>query len=141
MPQPPSPAAQKRLVVAHTKLPPGCRYPPATESELSSFEALFGPIPSEFRWYLTACGGGVVGSEWVDGIAQLAESHLKFESESRLPGGWTMTNVFIIGWDGAGNPFGIDLATGAVLVEDHNFGGVHVIAPSFEAFLVTGLLS
>jgi hypothetical protein len=135
-----SPSLQSRLVAAHEKLPPACRYPPATESELSAFEARFGPIPSAFRWYLMACGGGVVGREWVDGIAQLSETHSKFVAESRLPGGWAMANAFLIGWDGAGNPVGIDLSTGTVLVEDHNFGGIHVVAPSFEALLAAGLL-
>ena len=52
-----------------------------------------------------------------------------------------MRNVFVIGWDGAGNPYGIDSATGKLLVEDHNFGGIHEVATSFEAFLTKGLLS
>ena len=56
------------------------------------------------------------------------------------PGGWTMTNVFLLGWDGAGNPLAIDLTTGRVLVEDHTFGGVHTVADSFEAFLTSGLV-
>ena len=50
-----------------------------------------------------------------------------------------MADVFVIGWDGAGNPFGIDRATGRVLVEDHNFGGIHEMAESFSAFLEAGL--
>ena len=135
-----TPAVQTRLLAAHLALPQDCRYPPATEIDLSAFETRFGPIPAAFRWYLTTCGGGVVGAEWVDGITELSESHSKFARESGLDGGWTMTGVFLIGWDGAGNPFGIDNATGAILVEDHNFGGIHVMAPSFEAFLVHGLL-
>jgi hypothetical protein len=52
-----------------------------------------------------------------------------------------MDGVFVIGWDGAGNPFGIETATGKILVEDHNFGGIHEMASSFEAFLERGLLS
>ena len=135
-----TPATQKRLLAAHLALPRDCRYAPATESDLSAFERRFGTIPHEFRWYLTTCGGGVVGSEWVDDILQLSESHAKFAKESGIPDGWSMAGVFLIGWDGAGNPYGIDSVTGQIVVEDHNFGGVHVMAPSFEAFLVRGLL-
>jgi hypothetical protein len=46
-----------------------------------------------------------------------------------------MQNVFIIGWDGAGNPFGIDERTGQILVKDHTFGGIHIMAPSLELLL------
>lgn len=50
-----------------------------------------------------------------------------------------MRDVFIIGWDGFGNPFGIAENSGKLLVEDHNFGGIHEMAESFEAFLTKGL--
>jgi len=50
-----------------------------------------------------------------------------------------MRDVFIIGWDGWGNPFGIELSSGRVLVEDHNFGGIHEMAPSFHVLLARGL--
>jgi hypothetical protein len=66
--------------------------------------------------------------------------HTKFAAESIGSHGWTMTDVFIIGWDGAGNPYGIQVNTGAILVEDHTFGGTHQMAASFEAFLVDRLL-
>lgn len=112
---------------------------PATESELREFEAEFGPIPSEFRWFLSACGGGPVGGEWVDGIAQLADSHRKFRSECGGPFGWSMAGVFVIGWDGGGNPFGINRTSGRLVVEDHQFGGIYELAPSFAAFLASGL--
>lgn len=116
------------------------RKPPASEEELCSFEAEFGPVPPVFRRFLAEFGGGVVGSEWVNGIADLARSHRKFREEFGPPRGWTMAGVFIIGWDGAGNPFGIEVSSGRVLVEDHDFGGIHEMAPSFEAFLVEGIL-
>jgi len=54
----------------------------------------------------------VVGSERVDGIEELTRTHQKFTAESKIPSGWRMKDVFVIGWDGAGNPFGIDLKTG-----------------------------
>jgi hypothetical protein len=124
---------------ASAALPDGCRYAPATESQLRVFEQEFGPIPDDFRWLLTECGGGVCGSEWIDGIAELTATHRKFRVESR-PGGWTMTDVFLIGWDGSGNPYGIHRRTGEIVVENHNFGGIHVMAPSLGDFLARGML-
>ncbi len=47
-----------------------------------------------------------------------------------------MRDVFIIGWDGYGNPFGIHIPTGELRMEDHNFGGVHPMADSFAHFLL-----
>lgn len=85
-------------------------------------------------------GGGVVGAEWVDGIPQLGSTHAKFKSEFGTSG-WTLKDTFVIGWDGSGNPFGLHLLSGAVVVEDHNFEGVHELASSFENFLRQGLLS
>jgi hypothetical protein len=128
---------QHAVVTAFTALPEGCRHNAATEEQLRGFEEELGQVPRDMRWFLKACGGGVVGSEWVDDIVRLIATHRKFHLECGQ-GGWTMRNVFVIGWDGAGNPFGIELTTGQVLVEDHNFGGVHEMARSFQSFLTHG---
>lgn len=129
-----------RLIAAWSERSRDIRHPPASEPQLAAFEARFGRIPPVFRWFLETCGGGVIGSDWVDGIEQLTLTHEKFRAESARATGWRMTDVFVIGWDGAGNPFGIDLNTGRLLVEDHHFGGIHEVAPSFEAFLASDLL-
>jgi hypothetical protein len=118
--------------------PSSMRYAPATEPQLVEFEEAHGPIPAEFREFLSVLGGGVVGNEWIDGIEKLSETHRKFKDE-RTSNGWSLSETFIIGWDGAGNPMGINAKSGAVVVEDHTFGGVHVLAPSFEEFLRRGL--
>lgn len=119
--------------------PEEIRYVPATEDALSSFEKEFGQIPEDFRWFLAACGGGVVGSEWVDGIDQLAGSHRKYLRE-RSADGWK-ANFFLIGWNGAGHPFGIDRATGELVAEPEGRDGeVHWLSPSIEAFLLEGLI-
>ena len=102
--------------------------------ELADFEARYCSIPADFRWFLAECGGGSVGSEWVDDITELPHSHDKFRREAAHPNGWTMCDVFVIGWDGAGNPFGIHTPTNELRVEDHNFGGVHRMAESFAQF-------
>jgi SMI1 / KNR4 family (SUKH-1) len=129
-------ATRQALLSKWLSYPEAVRYLPASESDLRGFEEEFGPIPEEYRKYLADFGGGVVGSEWVDGIVQLPCSHRKFRSEFGLPQGWSMPDVFVIGWDGAGNPFGIHGPTGKLLVEDHQFGGVYEMAESFEAFLI-----
>lgn len=112
--------------------------PPATEAELRAFESRYGPIPAEFRWFLHACGGGVVGSEWVDDVESLPASHDRFQEGKAIEHGWTMENVFIIGWDGGGSPMAIEHATGRVVVE-HPGLDPWVLAPSFEVFLSQGL--
>lgn len=126
-----TPTQQTKILEFHLSLPEGCRSAPATQQEIASFEKEFGTIPDDYRWYLTACGGGVVGSEWVDDIAKLRKTHLKFSEED-----WNLKGVFAIGWDGAGNPMVIERVTGRMLVSDHNFGGVHVLADSFADFVL-----
>jgi hypothetical protein len=120
-------------------MPDALRCEPATEQQLQDFEASFGQIPADYRWFLQTCGGGYFGPEHVDDILRLAQSHVKFRREFGAPRGWAMTGVFVIGWDGFGNPFGIETATGRVVVEDHNFGGVHELAPSLQEFMLRGV--
>lgn len=128
---------RQALVAAWHACPEDDRHPPATESELRAFETEFGPIPAAFREYLAVCGGRVGGSpERIDGMPELPDSHRQFRADS---GFWTMRGVFVIGWDGGGNPFGIEVSSGRVLVEDHDFGGIHEMAPSFPALLTRGL--
>lgn len=132
------PGLEALIAAAHRALPEEVRSAPATQEELSAFESNFGPIPPAYRWYPEQCGGGVAGAEWLDNVHQLAVSHRKFRDESGGRG-WRMRGVFIVGWDGAGNPLGIDTSTGEVRVEDHDFGGIHVIAPSFAEFLAQAM--
>lgn len=133
-------AIHQALLSAWSAKPESIRIRPASEEQLIRFESEFERIPAEFRDFLCWYGGGAVGSEWVDGIEELFESHEKFRKEFGSPCGWTMTDVFVIGWDGAGNPFGIHQPSGKILVEDYNFGGIHTMAESFVEFLVEGIL-
>lgn len=125
---------QDRIREAHRALPSACRSERATETALRAFEEEFGPIPADYRWYLAECGGGVVRSEWLDGIEALRKSHAKFRVEAAHATGWKKKDGFLIGWDGGGNPMSIDRDTGEVVVEDHDFGGVHAVARSFADF-------
>lgn len=136
-----SPSSKQKIQRHIAAMPDALRRAPATEEQLRGFEATFGAIPDDFRWFLLTCGGGYFGSNEIDDLLSLTESHAKFERESGPPRGWTMQGVFIIGWDGAGDPFGIETSTGRVVTEDHNFGGIHELAPSLEEFMLRGLWS
>lgn len=115
--------------------PEDLRSAPASEATLIEFESEFGTIPEDFRWFLAECGGGVVGSEWIDDIEHLAASHKKFEQE-RGAGYWHST-MFVIGWNGGGQPFGLDPLSHAVIVEAD--GQIQALSPSIEHFLIRGL--
>lgn len=128
--------AKSRIQAHFAQFPSSLREAAATEAELQEFEAAFGAIPDDYRWLLSTCGGGVIGTERVDGIEELAKTHAKFRREFGPPRGWTMRDVFVIGWDGFGNPFGIEHSSGRILVEDHNFGGIHELAASLEEFIL-----
>jgi hypothetical protein len=131
---------RQAIVDAYLELPADIRRTPAVSSELEAFEQEFGPIPEEFRWYLARCGGGVCGPEWIDGIAELAATHRKFALEFGGDRGWRMRGVFLIGWDGSGDPYGIEIATNRVLVESHLTGQIHEMASSFSDLLTRGYL-
>ena len=104
---------------------------PATEEQLLDFEARFGPIPSDYRWFLENFGGG--GPDELPTIENLPEEQKAFldQAEDRT---LSPSEFFLIGWDGFGDPFGIERATGRILTEYHDCAGlVDVMAPSFEA--------
>jgi hypothetical protein len=134
-----SSTAKQKIQEHIAAMPESLRREPATEQQLREFETAYSTIPEDYRWFLFTCGGGHFGPEFVHDIVELAKSHAKFRREFGPPRGWTMRDVFIIGWDGAGNPFGIETATGRLLVEDHNFGGIHELAPSLEEFMLRGV--
>jgi SMI1 / KNR4 family (SUKH-1) len=134
-----SPDTKQKIHEHIEAMPNALRREPASEEQLREFEAVFGAIPADYRWFLLTCGGGHFGAEEVDDIVCLTKSHTKFRREFGPPSGWTMSGVFVIGWDGNGNPFGIETATGKVVVEDHNFGGIHEIAPNLEEFMLKGI--
>ena len=111
---------------------------PATDEQLRDFEAKVGPSRQ------TSVGSSrpsVVVPSARSGSTTSTDSSSPIRNSTRSSGhrGWTMGGVFVVGWDGTGNPYGIELETGRMLVEDHNFGGIHEMASSFEDFLVRGL--
>ena len=66
---------QAAILDAWNRLPSECRSRLATPAELVTLESVLGRIPADYGWFLTCCGGGPVGSEWVDGIESLPAIH------------------------------------------------------------------
>ena len=130
-------ANRSRILEAH-RLRGESLEPPATEAQLLAFEKLIAAIPADVRWYLATCGGGRVGDERLDGYHALAMSHRRLAA-----GPWSIKSrdVFLVGWDATGGPIAVERQTGRVLAEDGFFGGIVVLAPSFEAFLLDGLVN
>ena len=126
--------ALEDLLPAWQTLPQDIRCRPASEQDLVRFEATHGAIPVPVRTFLQQFGGGAVGSEWLDGIDELSRSHAKFAAEAGAAG-WSLQDSFVVGWSGAGDPIAVQLSSGAVVTEDHNSGGIRILAPSFGAFV------
>jgi hypothetical protein len=122
-----TPSQQQQIKDAHCELPEDCRREPASPADLAAFESEFGAIPTDYRWYLAECGGGVIGSDWIDSIEELAATHRKVR-EGQRRGCYRIARFFALGRDGFGNVYGYDLETGHIVMEDHNFGGVHELA-------------
>lgn len=104
---------------------------PAAPDVVDPILQRYGVNNSIYREWLISSGGGPIGPNWYDSPNEL-ESSQKKRNE-----GWTVPG-FVIGWDGAGNPIAL-IEDGAIIVEDHNFGGIHEIAKSFEALLQSGI--
>lgn len=116
-----------------------CR--PVTEEELAALEGRAGPIPEPYRWFLRACGGGPAGPDWLDGVEDLARSRQRFRRASEAGRGWNLERAFLVGWDAAGNPLGLDVETGALRSEECGLGCMVEVANSLEDFLEMNLSS
>ena len=110
----------------------------SNDDDIANFIKTFGEIPDDYVWFLKTCGGGVVGSEWIDSISELHSSHEKFIEECKFSNGYTIGESFIIGWDGGGNPIAIQ-SDGKVITQWHDSGKIDVLAESFEKWLLIGL--
>ncbi|WP_431685822.1 SMI1/KNR4 family protein [Hahella sp. NBU794] len=117
---------------------PDITYPAASKSQIEEFEVACREIPEDYKWFLLNCGGGVIGSEWVDRIDELHSTHIKFDEECATENGWTIGNCFIIGWDGSGSPIAID-PDGRIIVEWEADSEIYQLASSLEEWLLNGL--
>ena len=105
-----------------------------SEEAVDEILSKFNITNESYRNWLIQTGGGPIGSDWLDGINELTQSQEKLKNEP-----WVISG-FVIGWDGAGNPIVLD-GNGEILTEDHNFGGVHKVASSFNELLATHVSS
>lgn len=104
----------------------------ASPEEVDRLLAKYGVKEPLYRQWLVETGAGPIGSNWYDGLAELEASQEKLAME-----GWGIRG-FVIGWDGSGNPIVIR-EDGVVLTEDHDLGGIHVVASDFRSLLASGV--
>lgn len=107
---------------------------PVAPSTVDSILGPYGVKNKIYRRWLIETGGGPIGPDWYDGVDELNSSQDKLKSES-----WNLSG-FVIGWDGAGNPIALD-ASGTIVTEDHNFGGIHTLARGFDELLAQNVSS
>lgn len=107
---------------------------PVAQEAVDSVLNFYGVKDKIYRQWLMETGGGPIGPDWYDGIDELSSSQDKLKNEP-----WSLSG-FVIGWDGAGNPIVLD-NSGTVLTEDHNFGGIHALARSFDELLAQNVSS
>lgn len=101
---------------------------PASDLDVDEILNRYGVSNSLYRDWLIQTGGGPIGPDWYDTLAELEESQKNIKNEF-----WTITG-FVIGWDGTGNPIVLS-EDGKVITEDHNTGETYNMAFSFEALL------
>jgi hypothetical protein len=114
----------------------------ASEEEVREAENIVGArLPEDYRGLLLRCGSAMVGGHSILGVrkAPLAadeppcfhEQTIAFRRQ--LPG--EFRSMVVIEVDGAGNPIGFIPPDRTVFVFDHDFGGRHDLALSFEEYL------
>jgi len=84
--------------------------------------------------WLAETNGGLIISNWYDGIDELQDSQDKLASEP-----WNIKS-FVIGWDGSGNPIAL-LPDNSIHVEYANLGGTQQLAKDFAQLLKQGVSS
>ncbi|MFA7483800.1 MAG: SMI1/KNR4 family protein [Vulcanimicrobiota bacterium] len=109
----------------------------ATDNDILEFEKQHESIPDDVKWFFkNLVSGGV--DPYISDIHELAKDRAKFLKE-KADGLWELDNIFLLGVDGAGNPFGISRDDERVLLEDHDFGGIQEIGATFADFLQSQL--
>jgi hypothetical protein len=114
---------------------------PPDASEIEKLEHWVGfALPPEYKEFVSKFGAGIVGPFPIYGVgraevmssseASAIDQTVFFRSQ-----GWPGTEKWlVISTDHSGNPMGLD-AHGKVWISDHDFGGIDLLAESFEVFL------
>lgn len=101
------------------------------------------PFTDDYRGFLLRYGGAVVGPYPIFGLRpceardnawSVLDMTKRYRVDYEQAGIDCVSQWVVFSEDHAGNPVGFD-ATGEVWIFDHDFGGLHHEAPSFEAYL------
>ncbi len=112
-----------------------------TSEEINQASKVLGvPFASDYREFMLEFGGATVGPYPIFGLRPvevMGRDHWSVIEVTRhyrndgVPG---TQDWVVFSEDHAGNPVGMD-ANGVVWIHDHDFGGVAILAPSFEAYI------
>ena len=117
-----------------------------TDEEIANASAAVGcRFHRDYVEFLQRYGGAMAGSLPVFGLrpVEVMSKHLwsvvvvtEWFRDQEWPG---TSDWYIISNDGFGNPIGV-AADGQVMISDHDFGGIDVLANNFEDFLINHCL-
>lgn len=113
----------------------------ATASDVNLIESkLKLKLDEDYIDFITSFGGGLIGSSEIYSMSNssmMDEDIIELNETYKNDNFWEgIDNWIIIGSDHSGNPIGIDL-DGKIVSNDHDFGGIYVIAESFSDYLIT----
>lgn len=102
-------------------------------------------LPEDYIEFICMFGCGVVGSTVILGLGEtqfvyrpsFVEETLNFREE--LPSEYK--KIVIIGVDGAGNPIGFNPPNREIILYDHDFGEVVLLANNFSEYLRSACLN
>lgn len=95
--------------------------------EIERFEVAFGAMPDDYRRFLLESGGA-------GDLRPLWRTQDKYLKEFGPPLGWSMENVFVIGWTAEGEPIAIHRKSGKVIVERRSHD-IEVLAETVGEYL------
>ena len=131
-----SPDAKAKIEAHLAKFPIAVRERAATEAELREFEAAFGAIPDDYRWLLVAAVAAWLARSELTASRSLPSLTPSFAASLDRHAVGRCEMFSLLAGMVAVNPFGIEQSSGRILVEDHDFGGIHEMAASLQEFIL-----
>lgn len=137
-----SPDTIEKLNSEFAEFPIMCASEIPSQAEVESAEEVIGiPFSPDYKDFLLQYGGAMVGPYPIFGLRQakvmgdnrwsVIEMTRRFRHDSGVE---EISSWIVFSEDQAGSPVGMD-ATGKVWIFDHDFGGVHAEAGSFEEYV------
>jgi hypothetical protein len=134
-------AVLQKIVQEHQRVPElgsvGAR---TSQSDVEAAERAIGNgFSDSYRQFLLECGSGLVGHLPIYGLQPTAmypaEGTVVDVTNRFRAQGWPTTDAGpVISTDQSGNPI-VEDREGKIVTYDHDFGGFHVVSPTFEAFV------